>query len=83
MVQFTAKSKQQMMEGLAVAIQQRKITFPEGLITQELGDFEYEYTRTGVRYSAPTGMHDDCVCSLALAWKKYSPTQYYGNYSMI
>ena len=68
---FTAASKQQLMEGLAVAIQSRIITFPEGVITEELNNFEYIYTRTGVRYSAPTGLHDDVVCALALAWKKY------------
>lgn len=68
---FTAISKQQIMEGLAVAIQSRIITFPEGVITDELNNFEYIYTRTGVRYSAPDGLHDDVVCALALAWKKY------------
>ena len=65
---FTIQSKQQLMEGLAVAIQQRQIRFPEGPIVSELEAFEYEYTRTGVRYTAPEGMHDDCVCALALAW---------------
>lgn len=55
------------MEGLAVAIQKQEIGFPEGVITHELESFEYEYTRTGVRYSAPSGMHDDAVCALALA----------------
>jgi phage FluMu gp28-like protein len=64
---FTAPSKQQLMEGLAVAIQKQEIHFPEGVITHELESFEYEYTRTGVRYSAPSGMHDDTVCALALA----------------
>lgn len=68
---FTAISKQQIMEGLAVAIQSRIITFPEGIITDELNNFEYIYTRTGVKYSAPDGLHDDVVCALALAWKKY------------
>lgn len=68
---FTATSKQQIMEGLAVAIQSRIITFPSGIITDELNNFEYIYTRTGVRYSAPQGLHDDVVCALALAWKKY------------
>lgn len=68
---FTSISKQQIMEGLALAIQQRKITFPEGMITSELEQFEFEYTRTGVRYSAPAGLHDDCVCALALAWHKF------------
>lgn len=65
--QFTSPSKQKLMEGLAVAIQRREVTFPEGPISAELEAFEYVYTRTGVRYSAPEGMHDDCVCALALA----------------
>ena len=64
---FTAPSKQQLMEGLAVAIQQQEISYPDGAIVSELEDFEYQYTRTGVRYGAPEGMHDDCVTALALA----------------
>lgn len=66
-VKFTAQSKQQLMEGLAVAIAGGKITFPDGPIVSELESFEYEYTRTGVRYAGVEGMHDDCVCALALA----------------
>ncbi|WP_337187571.1 terminase family protein [Phenylobacterium sp.] len=69
---FSATSKQQLMEGLAVAIQQRKISYPEGVIVMELEQFEYEYTRTGARYNAPEGLHDDCVCALALAVSKFS-----------
>lgn len=65
--QFTAPSKQRLMEGLAVAIQQGEIGYPEGVVPDELETFEYVYTRTGVRYSAPDGLHDDCVCALALA----------------
>lgn len=68
---FTSKSKQQLMEGLAVAIQQRLIRFPDGPIRAELDNFEYTYTRNGVLYSAPEGYHDDCVMALALAWRKY------------
>lgn len=64
---FTAGSKQKLMEGLAVAIQQKRIAYPDGPIVQELEAFEYVYSRTGVRYSAPEGLFDDCVCSLALA----------------
>ena len=69
---FTAKSKQLLMEGLAVAIQQAEIAFPEGPLQLELEAFEYQYTATGVRYGAPEGMHDDGVCALALAWWKYA-----------
>lgn len=65
--QFTSASKQKLMEGLAVAIQSREVTFPDGPVRKELENFEYQYTRTGVRYSAPEGFHDDCVCALALA----------------
>lgn len=65
---FTQTSKQQIMEGLSVAIQQRKITFPEGHIKQELLDFQYQYSQLGVKYAARPGANDDCVCALALAY---------------
>ena len=68
---FSQYSKQQIMEGLALGIQQRKVGFPDGEIKNELDNFEFEYTRTGVRYTAPAGLHDDCVCALALAWDKF------------
>jgi hypothetical protein len=64
---FSAPSKQKLMEGLAVAIQQRTVGYPDGPIVSELEAFEYAYHRTGVSYSAPEGLHDDCVCGLALA----------------
>jgi hypothetical protein len=64
---FTSQSKQQLIEGLVLAVQRTEIRFPEDPIGYEMESFEYEYTRTGVRYSAPSGLHDDCVCSLALA----------------
>jgi hypothetical protein len=64
---FTGPSKQKLMEGLAVAIQQKGITYPDGEIRMELEQFEYTYTASGVRYGAPEGFHDDCVCALALA----------------
>ncbi len=64
--QFTSQSKQKIMEGLAVALQQRLTTVVEGTMKSELEDFEYQYTRTGVKYSAPEGFNDDCVCAKAL-----------------
>ena len=71
---FSQVSKQKLMEGLAVSIQSREIAFPEGPIARELEAFGYEFTRTGVRYSAPEGEHDDCVCSLALARQMWTET---------
>lgn len=68
---FTQQSKQQLIEGLILAVQQGKIKFPDGPIRNEMETFEYEHTRTGVKYTAPAGMHDDCVMALALAWYKF------------
>lgn len=78
---FSQISKQQIMEGLAAAIQQRKISFPEGHIKDELENFEFEFTRTGVRYSAPAGLHDDCVCALAMAYDLFKTAAKSGEYS--
>lgn len=64
---FTSQSKQQIMEGLAAGIQGGKVGFPDGIIRKELETFEYIHSRTGVKYGAPDGLHDDCVCALALA----------------
>jgi hypothetical protein len=65
---FTSQSKQQLIEGLVMAVQGGNIGFPDGAIADEMRNFEFEYSRTGVRYTAPQGLHDDCVMSLALAW---------------
>lgn len=70
--QFNAASKQKLLEGLSLAIQSRRVLIPDDVVlVNELESFEYEYTRTGVRYSAPEGMHDDTVIALALAWEMY------------
>jgi len=64
---FTSGSKQRLMEGLAAGVQGRTIWIADNVVRQELEQFEFEVTRTGVRYSAPEGYFDDCVCALALA----------------
>jgi hypothetical protein len=64
---FTSTSKQQLMEGLAAAIQRGEVRIPKGWLQSELEQFEYHYSAGGVRYSAPDGLHDDGVCALALA----------------
>lgn len=87
---FTERSKQALMEGLAVAIQSRKIIIADdgdvvhgtGKVRHQLEQFEIEYTRTGVRYSAPEGEHDDEVCALALAWYKWGTASKSGNISV-
>lgn len=69
---FSAVGKQRLMEGLAVSIQGHEIGYPDGPIKNELLLFEYELTQRGVRYAAPAGYNDDCVCALALAREQWS-----------
>lgn len=68
--QLTSRSKQQLIENLAVAIERQELTFPHiPVLIHELEIFQYELTRSGnIRYEAPQGFHDDAVISLALAW---------------
>lgn len=80
---FTSSSKQILMEGLMAAIHQRKVTFPDGIITRELEVFEFTYTANGVRYSAPSGFTDDAVMALGLAWWQKSQTHGRGKYSFL
>ena len=80
-LKFTSQSKQQLMEGLASAIQQGRIGFPEGVIVDELDVVEYQFTSHGVRYSAPSGFHDDTVMALALAWQNHNIKRGSGRYA--
>ena len=82
-LKFTSSSKQQIMEGLANAIQQGRIRFPDGVIVKELEVFEYQFTANGVKYSAPSGFHDDCVMALALAWNNFSIKRGNGRYTFM
>ena len=66
-VTFTQKTKQALLESLVVAIQRGEIIITDETTFNELMEFEFEHTRTGIVYSAPPGLHDDCVIALALA----------------
>lgn len=69
---FTPQSKQVLIEALATAFKMGEITYPEGTpLEDELYSFEYTHTRHGVKYSAPEGLHDDCVMGLALAYDQH------------
>ena len=73
---FTARSKQQWMEGLIAGIQQRRVHFPGGWLQHELESLTADRTASGVRYAAPDGLHDDGVMALALAWYGYTQMGY-------
>lgn len=66
---FTNESKKQLIEGLSIAIEQQKISYPDiPELINELRIFGYKIGKTGtITYSAPQGYNDDCVIALALA----------------
>lgn len=66
---FNNTNKAELIDRLAVCIEQRLITFPDVLpLIDELKTYAYDLTPSrNIKYGAPEGMHDDCVISLALA----------------
>lgn len=66
---FTEQSKRDLLNNLAIKIEQEKIRLPETeVLINELKSFHYELSERGkIKLSAPEGLHDDCVISLALA----------------
>lgn len=65
---FSSASKQGLMEGLALALQQSRTSVLDGPHRLELEAFEYGVKAGRVTFGAPSGMHDDIVCAHALAW---------------
>ncbi|MFH1282443.1 MAG: terminase family protein, partial [bacterium] len=59
---FTNESKKQLIEGLSIAIEQQRISFPDiPELINELRIFGYTISKTGlIRYNAPPSYHDDC-----------------------
>ena len=63
---FTARTRQQLLESLAVSLQQGKVRYLDGVTRHELEAFSFQETSMGVRYGSDAE-HDDCVMALALA----------------
>lgn len=66
----TNATKTAIIDGLALAFERGDIAIlPDPVLVGELQAYEMERLPSGLlRYSAPDGMHDDMVMSLALAW---------------
>ena len=47
---FTQRSRQDLLEGLALALGENRLRFPDGPLRDELDSFEYAYTGGGVKY---------------------------------
>jgi hypothetical protein len=72
----TNATKAQAIEALGLAFERGDIRIlPDPVLIGELQAYEMERLPSGMtRYSAPDGMHDDCVMSLALAWQALADT---------
>jgi len=66
----TNATKAQIIEALGLAFERGDLAIlADPVLIGELQAYEMTRLPSGmVRYSAPDGMHDDCVMSLALAW---------------
>ena len=80
----TQNTKQSIIEGLIVAFQEVEISIPDfAWLKMELESFSFNYnklTRT-VKYSAPAGLHDDGVMSLAIAYDSFRKNKQKGSYN--
>ena len=82
----TNDTKQNMIEDLIMGMNESKLILPTPELNadlyKELSVFTYEYSpRTRkVKYGAPSGFHDDCVISLALAYQTFKKKATYGTY---
>lgn len=68
-VNFSA-SKVPLVQNLIFEAEGARIRIPKACsqLVLEMKAFDYEVGRTGrIKYAAPSGWHDDCVCALALA----------------
>lgn len=82
----TSKSKQDIIEQLAVANQNKEVTIlPLDWLKKEFDVFTYEYnpkTRS-IKYSAPSGFHDDGIMSSALGYEAVKKLKLKGKYFIV
>jgi hypothetical protein len=66
---FNENSRKDLLNNLAIKIEQNKIKIPETqILVDELQSFHYELSERGkIQLKVPEGLHDDTVMSLALA----------------
>ena len=74
----TSATKQAIITGLQAAFEHGEIGIPDDpVLLGELLSFESKRSASGsFTYSAPEGMHDDCVMALAIAWQSISSGPY-------
>ncbi len=85
----TSKSKNEIIEGLILDINESTVMIPDGdlfpPLLSELEVFTYDYnpkTRS-IKYGHPTGLHDDCVISLAIVNYNRKQNKTLGTYAVM
>ena len=85
----TSKSKNEMIEGLILDMNESTVRIPDGQLfpwlLSELEVFTYSYnpkTRS-IKYGHPTGLHDDCVISLAIVNYNRKQNKTLGTYAVM
>ncbi len=78
-VLFSANTKGEMLENLAVAIERGELKLLDDVQQRtELQAYQMDKLPSGrYRYSAPSGFYDDCVSALALAWHVMRPSSFH------
>ena len=85
----TSKSKNEIIEGLILDVNQQNIRIPNktlyGPLIHEMEIYTYEYNpkTRNVRYTHPTGQHDDTIMSLAIANYNRKTNKTLGSYAVI
>lgn len=82
----TSKSKQDIIEQLAVANQNKEVSFLDtDWLLKEFDLFTYEYSHKSrtIKYSAPVGFHDDGVMSTAIGFHALKTLKLKGIYHII
>ena len=85
----TSKSKNEIIEGLILDMNEDTIGIPDALtfppLLSELEVFTYEYNpkTRNIRYGHPSGLHDDCVISLAIANYNRKQNKTLGTYAVM
>jgi len=85
----SSKSKNEIIEGLILDVNEMNIRIPTAelfpALQSELETFTYEYnpkTRS-IRYGHPSGLHDDCVISLAIVNYNRKQNKTLGTYAVM
>ena len=75
----TSATKQSIIQGLQASFENAQIKIVNNpVLVGELLSFESKRNPSGgFSYSAPAGMHDDCVMSLAFAWNAISADRWF------